>query len=539
MALCEYDHDAYLLQLKSLDERHDEQRERERDDDERRRRSSSGNNNKEDDEDDDKNRRQTEEEQERPVAVVPSVSVPTIPVPRGFYIHGNVGTGKSLLLNNLYNAAPDNLPPGKKRRIHFHSFLQEIHKRIHESNKELLRAHGRNFHVDTSRGRNPIIQVAAKLSEEVTLLCVDEFQVTDVADAMMLTQFFGEIWRRGVVVVATSNRRPSELYEGGTNRGYFLPFVDALEKYCVVHRLGGGGGGGDFDAAPDDGNSTKNGVEEEEEEESRDYRRIRSGVDDPGRDKKCGDYFYLNTPPPEEEEEEEEEEGGNHRGCASSRDLDELFRSLAKEHSPPDDASSSSVVASREGRPLLTLDVNFRRNIRVSRYHSNVVSRFAFDELCDVELGSSDYHAIAKHFRVVMIENIPRLTLARPDRARRFITLIDELYEAGCCLACTAVDIPDRLFVGKAVDRDRSDGDDDGDDGNDRLPNNSTEDDVSAGTSSAREILAVDVAQASGYSVGQLASVKELSFAFGRAASRLLEMCSKTWWHERSVLPRG
>ncbi len=102
----------------------------------------------------------------------------------------------------------------------------------------------------------------------------------------MLTQFFGEIWRRGLVVVATSNRRPSELYEGGTNRGYFLPFVDALEKFCVVHRLGGGGGGGDFDAAPDDGNNTKNGVEEEEEgegeEESRDYRRIRSGVDDPG-----------------------------------------------------------------------------------------------------------------------------------------------------------------------------------------------------------------------------------------------------------------
>ena len=448
-----------------------------------------------------------------------------------------MGTGKSLLLNNLYGAAHANLPPGKKRRIHFHSFLQEIHKRIHGLNKELLHAHGRSFHVDTSKGRNPIIQVAAKLSEEVTLLCIDEFQVTDVADAMILTQFFGEIWRRGVVVVATSNRHPSKLYEGGVNRGYFLPFVDMLEKYCVVHHLGGGG---DFDASSDDGNNTKNGVEEEE---SRDYRRIRSGVDDPGRDKKCGDYFYLNTPPEEEEEEEgeeEEEEGGNHRGGASSRDLDELFRSLAKEHSPPGDASSSSVVASREGRPpLLTLDVNFRRKIRVSRYHSNVVSRFAFDELCDVELGSSDYHAIAEHFRVVMIEDIPRLTLAHPDRARRFITLIDELYEAGCCLACTAVDIPDRLFVGKAVDRDRSDDNDDGYDGNDHLPNNSTEDDVGAGTSSAHEILAVDVAQASGYSVGQLASVKELSFAFGRAASRLLEMCSKTWWHERSVLPRG
>jgi predicted ATPase len=176
--------------------------------------------------------------------------------------------------------------------------------------------------------------------------------------------------------------------------------------------------------------------------------------------------------------------------------------------------------------------------MRVSRYHSDVVSRFTFDELCATELGSSDYQAIANHFRVVMIENIPRLTLSSPDKARRFITLIDELYEAGCCLACTAADIPDRLFVGKAVDDDRSDDDDDGDDGNFDLSNNSTEDDVGAKTS-AHTILAVDVAQASGYSVGQLASLKELSFAFGRAASRLLEMCSKTWWHERSALPRG
>ena len=504
MALCGYDHDAHMRHLESNDE----------------------------DEDKGGNRRTSGGAATRPL-VLPST---TVPILRGFYIHGNVGTGKSLLLNNFYVAALV-ASPGKKQQIHFHSLLREIHRRIHNLNRELLHRHGRSLHIDTSRDCNPIVWVALQLLEEVMLLCIDKFQVTNVADAMILSQFFGKLWRRGVVVMATSNCRPRELYEGGLNRGYFLPFVDALEKYCVVHRLGGGGGGGDFDAAPDDGNNTKNGVEEEEEEESRDYRRIRSGVDDPGRDKKCGDYFYLNTPPPEEEEEEEE--GGNHRGGASSRDLDELFRSLAKEHSPPDDASSSSVVASREGRPLLTLDVNFRRNIRVSRYHSNVVSRFAFDELCDVELGSSDYHAIAKHFRVVMIENIPRLTLARPDRARRFITLIDELYEAGCCLACTAVDIPDRLFVGKAVDRDRSDGDDDGDDGNDRLPNNSTEDDVGAGTSSAHEILAVDVAQASGYSVGQLASVKELSFAFGRAASRLLEMCSKTWWHERSVLPRG
>ena len=259
---------------------------------------------------------------------------------------------------------------------------------------------------------------------------------------------------------------PSQIVRGGIEQGALLPCINMLEKYCVVHHMGG-----DFDAP--DGN-TKNG-------EGRDYHRIRSGVDVPGRDKKCGDYFYLNPPG---------EEGH-----------DKLFFSL-REHSPPD-----AIVV---GQEPLTLEGNFRRKIRVSRYHSNVVSRFAFDELCDIELGSSDYHAIAKHFRVVMIVDIPRMTLAHHDRARRFITLIDELYEAGCCLACTAVDILDRLFVGKAVDSD-SDGD-----GND-LSNRT--DDVAE--TSAHKILAVDVAQARGYSVGQLASVKELSFAFGRAASRL------------------
>ena len=117
----------------------------------------------------------------------------------------------------------------------------------------------------------------------------------------------------------------------------------------------------------------------------------------------------------------------------------------------------------------------------------NVVSRFTFDELCAIELGSLDYQAIANHFRVVMIENVPQMTLAHPDWARRFITLIDELYEAGCCLACTAADVPDRLFVGKAVDDDSDNSD--GDDGNNDPSNNCTEDDVGAGTSSELKAL--------------------------------------------------
>ncbi len=128
----------------------------------------------------------------------PSIS---IQIPRGFYIHGPVGSGKSMMLNLFFEHSPTN----KKRRLHFHSFLQDIHKRIHVLNKELLDEHGRSFHVDTTKSRNPILRIAQQVSEEVTLLCIDEFQVTDIADAMILTQFFGELWRQGVIVAATSN----------------------------------------------------------------------------------------------------------------------------------------------------------------------------------------------------------------------------------------------------------------------------------------------------------------------------------------------
>lgn len=123
-------------------------------------------------------------------------------LPRGFYIHGPVGSGKSLLLDLFHQNS--SISSCKKRRLHFHAFLQDIHRRIHAVNKKLLDDHGRSFHVDTCRSRNPILLVAQEVSSEITLLFLDEFQVTDVADAMILKQFFDELWRRGVVVIATS-----------------------------------------------------------------------------------------------------------------------------------------------------------------------------------------------------------------------------------------------------------------------------------------------------------------------------------------------
>ena len=154
-------------------------------------------------------------------------------------------------------------------------------------NKQLLDEHGRSFHVDTNKSRNPILRIAQQVSEEVTLLCIDEFQVTDIADAMILAQFFGELWRQGVVVAATSNRPPDALYEGGLNREYFLPFIDLLKKYCVVHHL-----------------ADKNN-EEDTDKISIDYRRVRSGYNSDGSNSH-GNYFHLTTNNENEEQAQQE-----------------------------------------------------------------------------------------------------------------------------------------------------------------------------------------------------------------------------------------
>ncbi len=398
----------------------------------------------------------------------PSIS---IQVPRGFYIHGPVGTGKSMMLNVFYEHAPTH----KKRRLHFHSFLQEIHQRIHVLKKQLLDEHGRSFHVDTNKSRNPILRIAQQVSEEVTLLCIDEFQVTDIADAMILAQFFGELWRQGVVVAATSNRPPDALYEGGLNREYFLPFIDLLKKYCVVHHL----------ADKDN--------EEETDKIGIDYRRVRSGYNS-DESNSHGNYFHLTTNSENEEQAQQE--------------LDRLFLHYQKIH------------PTKTNEQPMHLQVNFKRTIAVHRSHSDIIARFTFEELCTTELGSSDYSAIANHFQIVMLENIPHLNLKYPDRARRFITLIDELYEAECCLVCSAADVPDQLFMGSSPEEESS-----ADSSNSTAASNDISPD---GT-----MLAVDVAQSRGTALSSLASVRELSFAFRRAASRVLEMSSKSWWDEK------
>nr|USU34016.1 cell division protein ZapE [Methylobacterium sp. OTU13CASTA1] len=282
-------------------------------------------------------------------------------VPRGLYIWGSVGRGKTMLMDLFHEAAP-----GPKRRVHFHGFLADAHERIH--------AHRQALKAGTAKGDDPIPVVADALADEATLLCFDEFTVTDIADAMILGRLFDALFKRGVTVVATSNVEPDRLYEGGLNRALFLPFVAELKNRVDVLRL-----------------------------DSRTDFRL----------EKLGGASVYHVPADAEAE------------AALAR----AFKGL---------------TGKARGRPA-TVRVK-GRDVPVPEEAAGV-ARFTFADLCAQPLGASDYMAVARAFHTVILADIPVMSAETRNEAKRFITLVDTLYDAHVKLVASAAAEPPGLYT--------------------------------------------------------------------------------------------
>jgi cell division protein ZapE len=279
--------------------------------------------------------------------------------PRGVYIHGGVGRGKSMLMDLFFAGAPI----ARKRRVHFNAFMLEVHARIH------------TWRQANPEAADPIPPLARAIADGAWLLCFDEFHVVDIADAMILGRLFVALFDLGVVVVATSNWAPDDLYADGLQRALFLPFIALFKRRLDVLALKGG----------------------------RDYRRARLS----GRPV----YFHP-------------------LGPATDRALSALFADLSDNARP----------APR------TLAVPGSRTLEVPQA-ADAVARIGFDALCARPLGAADYLTLAGAFRVVIVDGVPRFTEARRNEMKRFIVLIDSLYEARRVVAIGAEATPERLYA--------------------------------------------------------------------------------------------
>ena len=278
------------------------------------------------------------------------------PPPRGLYLWGDVGRGKSMLMDLLLEALPDAVPV---RRQHFHAFMQWV-----QAGLARARATGTD---------DAILPVADEVAAQARLLALDEMQVTDIADAMILGRLFQRLWAQGVTLVTTSNRPPQDLYKDGLNRALFLPFIALIEENCEVLEL----------FSPTD------------------HRQ--------GRLQGTKRYF---TPVDAE-------------ARAAMNDI-------------WDDLTAG------EARPA-TLRV-YGRDVEIPAFH-NGSARASFYDLCGRPLGPADYLALAAAARVLLIDEIPCLSASNFNQARRFVTLIDALYEARVTLFASAAAPPDKLYI--------------------------------------------------------------------------------------------
>lgn len=279
--------------------------------------------------------------------------------PEGFYMYGDVGSGKTMLMDLFLEATPLQY----KQRVHFNSFMIDFHRSLHQWRQS-----------PQSKGEKQsaaIEMIAEGILAKSPLLCFDEFQVTNIADAMIINRLFHTLWYKGAVVIATSNRPPEDLYKGGLQRENFVPFIAELKDKCIIHDIG----------------STV------------DYRLL---------NQRTTNIWNVKSEHPNA--------------------IQEIWDQLTEK---------------RPGQPTdLKLD---SRKIHVPKAIKGIAS-FNFYDLCAKPLGAADYGLLAREYHTLLLTDIPVLTLDQKDLVRRFITLVDELYEHRVKLICSADALLQNIF---------------------------------------------------------------------------------------------
>jgi len=286
---------------------------------------------------------------------------------RGLYLFGDVGRGKTMLMDMFFAASSVK----RKRRAHFHEFMSDVHDRVREYRSRIK--------VSPTNGEDPIRLTAAAIAEETWLLCFDEFHVTDIADAMILGRLFSRLFELGVVVVATSNVAPVELYKDGLNRALFLPFIALIEQHMQVMELTA----------------------------RTDFRL----------EKLAGQSVWHVL---------DDKLVTRANGCKAV--LDPAWQRLISGH------TGAAVTLPVKGRTL-----------HVPRAAMGV-ARFSFHELCEAPLAAPDYLTIARAFHTLVLDCIPVMDYDARNAAKRFIILIDTLYDNGVKLIASAAAEPDALY---------------------------------------------------------------------------------------------